>query len=220
MRFLKQSIAVLLALVSVLLLFVPAVLAEEHVHEWNEGTVVREGTCSQQEVTEYECVVCHQKRRELTGYGEHLHTHVVGERAATCTTKGYTGDTYCDDCGKQIAAGKEIDFAAHTPTEVTTVAPTCTEAGYDESVCAVCNMRFKSNKVEALGHTDADKDAKCDRCGTSLAYAGSGSDVCKVCGRVHNLDLADRLLGAWHTLTYFFNNLWNSFSGFFQGLGK
>ena len=93
-------------------------------------------------------------------------------------------------------------------------------------VAGVQDTRFSrqpdllARQVEALGHTDADKDAKCDRCGTSLAYAGSGSDVCKVCGRVHNLDLADRLLGAWHTLTYFFNNLRNSFSGFFQGLGK
>ncbi len=43
----------------------------------------------------------------------HEHTYLEGEKEATCESKGYTGDTYCKDCGELIAAGKDIDILAH-----------------------------------------------------------------------------------------------------------
>ncbi|MBR5409312.1 MAG: hypothetical protein IK104_01455 [Clostridia bacterium] len=216
----KKLIAVLLTLASLMLVFVPAVLAEEHVHTWNEGEQMREATCSQQGMIEYTCTGCGQKRREPTGYGPHLNTYVYGEREATCIQKGYTGDTYCRDCGRLVATGTNTEFAPHTPDPANTVnvPATCTTAGYDKSVCTVCGAPYEFNIVPAHGHKDADKDAKCDYCGTSMAYAGSGTEVCKVCGRVHNLDLADRIQGIMHEFEWFYTHLADRIMTFFHNL--
>lgn len=45
----------------------------------------------------------------------------------------------------------------------TTVAPTCTEEGYDSHFC-VCGAGEKTNEVEALGHIDEDDNGYCDVC--------------------------------------------------------
>ena len=51
-------------------------------------------------------------------------------------------------------------------------APTCTEAGYQGTGCSVCGKVFSGQgALPALGHTDADNDKLCDRCGT---YLGDG----------------------------------------------
>jgi hypothetical protein len=38
----------------------------------------------------------------------HASTELRGAVAATCTTEGYTGDTYCLACGEKTAAGRVI----------------------------------------------------------------------------------------------------------------
>lgn len=60
---------------------------------------------------------------------EHQQTTVKGKESAACTEKGYTGDTYCSDCGEKLKSGASTD---------------------------------------ALGHSNADADDTCDRCGTSV----------------------------------------------------
>lgn len=223
MRHMKKPLAALAALVMLLFVFLPTALAvEPHDHVWDGGTVVREATCVQKAQIEYRCTVegCQQKYREAGDFGPHGETEIRSAKDATCQMKGYTGDEYCTVCNKLVKAGQEIPFAAHTPTDVKNVPATCTTAGYDESKCAVCGVTFQTNKVKALGHVDENKDAKCDRCDTSVAYAGSPTDVCKVCGRVHNLNLADRLEGIWHQITWFFNGAYKAVTDFFANVGK
>jgi endonuclease I len=41
----------------------------------------------------------------------HASTELRGAVAATCTTEGYTGDSYCLDCGEKTAAGRVITTA-------------------------------------------------------------------------------------------------------------
>lgn len=45
----------------------------------------------------------------------HQNTELRGYVEATKTTKGYTGDTWCNDCNTKIASGTEINFL-HTVT--------------------------------------------------------------------------------------------------------
>lgn len=38
---------------------------------------------------------------------KHTSTEVRNQKAATCETAGYTGDTYCKTCNKKLSTGKE-----------------------------------------------------------------------------------------------------------------
>ena len=77
-------------------------------------------------------------------------------------------------------ATKEADYAlelyvktadaphVHTWDEgKVTTEPTCTKAGVKTYTCTVCK-ETKTEAVAALGHVDADKDNRCDRCGEKL----------------------------------------------------
>ena len=77
-------------------------------------------------------------------------------------------------------ATKEADYAlelyvktadaphVHTWDEgKVTTEPTCTKAGVKTYTCTVCK-ETKTEAIAALGHVDADKDNKCDRCGEKL----------------------------------------------------
>ena len=76
----------------------------------------------------------------------HANTEVRDAIAATCTTAGYTGDTYCTDCGKLIAKGEIIEALGHDyATE--TVAPTCTDHGYTTYTCTVCGDSYTADFV-------------------------------------------------------------------------
>ncbi len=46
----------------------------------------------------------------------HNHTEVKNAKAATLTAEGYTGDTYCTDCGAKLADGKAIPTLSPEPT--------------------------------------------------------------------------------------------------------
>lgn len=85
----------------------------------------------------------------------HENTEVRNAKAATCTEDGYTGDTYCTDCGALIAAGKTIPATGHTTELRNAKAATCTEAGYTgDEVCTVCGETVTTGTViAAKGHT-------------------------------------------------------------------
>lgn len=73
----------------------------------------------------------------------HSKTTVENAVAATCGKKGYSGDTYCQNCGVKLATGAEM-----APTEqhsygewVISVYPTHTTEGLRERECTVCSYR-------------------------------------------------------------------------------
>lgn len=67
----------------------------------------------------------------------HDETEVKDAKEATCTEDGYTGDTYCKDCGEKLEDGEIIPAKGHTYGEwVVTEEPTTKEAGSRERVCA------------------------------------------------------------------------------------
>ena len=82
----------------------------------------------------------------------HTNTEIRDAKAPTCTTAGYTGDTYCTDCGKLIAKGEIIEATGHSFGEWTeTKAPTCTEAGEETRTCACGEV--ETRPVAATGHS-------------------------------------------------------------------
>ena len=93
---------------------------------------------------------------------DHTHTEIRNQREATCKEKGYTGDTYCKDCGEKLAAGTTIEKKPH---KVGTPA-TCVS----KAVCSVCGETF--GEVDANNHVHTTvknrKEATC----TQTGYAG------------------------------------------------
>lgn len=73
----------------------------------------------------------------------HKHTEIRGAVPATEQEKGYTGDTWCLDCNKKIADGKETDRLSHSLKKVEAKAATTRENGNIEYYhCDGCDKYF------------------------------------------------------------------------------
>ena len=113
----------------------------------------------------------------------HSLTKVINKKDATCTENGYTGDTVCAICGKEITKGETIQAKGHTEVIDAAVEPTCTEPGKTEGKhCSVCNEVLVAQEViPATGHTEkavAGKPATCTETGLTDGIS------CSVCGTV------------------------------------
>ena len=112
---------------------------------------------------------------------KHTSTEVRNQKAATCETAGYTGDTYCKTCNKKLSTGKSIAAKGHSAEVRDQKDATCTAAGYTgDTYCKNCNKKLSTGKsIAAKGHSTttktqkatASKDGKitttCTRCGTT-----------------------------------------------------
>ena len=108
----------------------------------------------------------------------HSLTKVINKKDATCTENGYTGDTVCAICGKEITKGEAIPANGHrwNEGEITT-SPTCENAGVKTYTCTVCNAT-KTEAIDATGHTPvevAEQPATCTEAGHT---AGTKCSVC------------------------------------------
>ena len=84
----------------------------------------------------------------------HENTELRNAKEATCTEPGYTGDTYCKDCGEKIGTGTAIPAKGHTEVIDEAVAATCTTPGKTEGKhCSVCNeIIVAQTEIPAKGH--------------------------------------------------------------------
>ena len=113
----------------------------------------------------------------------HSLTKVINKKDATCTEDGYTGDTVCAICGKEIIKGEAIEAKGHIEAIDAAVEPTCTEPGKTEGKhCSVCNEVLVAQEViPATGHkeeTIPGKEATCTDTGLT------DGTRCSVCGTV------------------------------------
>ena len=85
---------------------------------------------------------------------DHKNTEIRNAKDATCTVSGYTGDTYCKDCGEKIGTGTAIPAKGHTEVVDPAVPATCEEPGKTEGKhCSVCNeVLVKQEVTPAKGH--------------------------------------------------------------------
>ena len=109
----------------------------------------------------------------------HENTELRNAKEATCTEDGYTGDTYCKDCGETIGTGTPIPAKGHSWNEgKITTAPTCENAGVKTYTCTVCNAT-KTEAIDATGHAPvavAEQPATCTEAGHTAGVK------CSVCG--------------------------------------
>ena len=77
---------------------------------------------------------------------KHTGTEVRNQKAATCTTAGYTGDTYCKTCNKKLSTGKSIAAKGHSTTTKTQKA-TAGKDGKITTTCTRCGTTTKTVKI-------------------------------------------------------------------------
>ena len=88
---------------------------------------------------------------------EHRNTELRGVVKATCTEQGYSGDTYCKDCGKLLHKGEvtDIDPDNHSYDDgVVTKEPTILKEGERMFICTRCGH----TRTESIPRLDDGED--------------------------------------------------------------
>ena len=151
-------------------------------HHWDQGEIITEATCTGEGEKKFTCSICGDEKTEKVSATGHQHTEIRNKKEATCKEEGYSGDTWCKDCGKKILSGQTIaktENHSWDAGKVTTKA-TCTEEGEKTFTCSICGDE-KTEKVSATGHQHTEirnkKEATCKEEGYS------GDTWCKDCGK-------------------------------------
>ena len=151
-------------------------------HHWDQGEIITEATCTEEGEKKFTCSICGDEKTEKVSVTGHQHTEIRNKKEATCKETGYSGDTWCKDCGKKILSGQTIaktENHSWDAGKVTTKA-TCTEEGEKTFTCSICGDK-KTEKVSATGHQHTEirnkKEATCKEEGYS------GDTWCKDCGK-------------------------------------
>lgn len=103
---------------------------------------------------------------------EHKNTEIINKKDSTCSVEGYTGDTYCKDCGEKLDTGTTIEKKPHT---VGTTA-TC----ISKAVCSVCGETF--GEVDATNHVHTTVKNRREATCTQTGY--TGDTYCKDCDKL------------------------------------
>ena len=136
--------------------------------------------CTSQGYDEYTCIYCgySYKTNYVEPNGKHVPKYGVNKKEATCTEKGYTGDTVCTVCNKVIEKGSETNPKNHSYV-LTTVSATCVSEGYDLYTCSNCGDSYKTNIVAPNNkHTVVVDKAVPATCTTDGYTAGTHCSVC------------------------------------------
>ena len=151
-------------------------------HHWDQGEIITEATCTEEGEKKFTCSICGDEKTEKVSATGHQHTEIRNKKEATCKEEGYSGDTWCKDCGKKILPGQTIaktENHSWDAGKVTTKA-TCTEEGEKTFTCSICGDK-KTEKISATGHQHTEirnkKEATCKEEGYS------GDTWCKDCGK-------------------------------------
>ena len=112
----------------------------------------------------------------------HSLTKVTNKKDAACTEDGYTGDTVCAICGKEITKGETIQAKGHTEVIDAAVEATCTTPGKTEGKhCSVCNeVLVKQEEIPATGHKEETVPGKAPTCTETGLTDGVRCSVCGV----------------------------------------
>lgn len=96
----------------------------------------------------------------------HSNTELRNAATASCTTDGYSGDTYCTDCGEQLSTGSKVSATGHVHTELRgKVEATCTKTGYTgDEYCTDCGTQLSTGRITGkIAHSYT--NGTCTACG-------------------------------------------------------
>ena len=128
--------------------------AHESNHLFGPGNMYlkSEATCVSKPVYYVNCTTCYYQGTDTYVYewgntNPNNHdggTEVKNAKAATCTEKGYTGDTHCKGCDVKLSDGTDIPALGHKLTHVAAKRATSFVAGNIEYwYCTVCGRYYR-----------------------------------------------------------------------------
>lgn len=128
-----------------------SVTVVECLHQVKQWVTTEAAACEKAGTEVLTCKKCAAtfETRSLSATG-HQHTEVRNAVAATQTQTGYTGDTYCTDCGKLISQGVTIEKLP-SETQPTEPQPTETEpVGTTPQITSGDHATFRKDSDEPL----------------------------------------------------------------------
>lgn len=164
-------------------------------HHWDQGTITKKATCTENGEKTYHCTdeECDKTYVETIPATGHQHTELRDKKAATCEEDGYSGNTYCKDCGQLISKGAVVKATGHSwDSGKVTEAATCKKEGTKTYTCSICG----DTKTEAIPKKDhtwdegkVTKKATCTEDGlkvyTCRVCAETKEEVLKATGHQH-----------------------------------
>ena len=157
-------------------------------HDWDEGVVIDDSTCSTDGVKKFVCKRCNAEKTEAISAAGHIPCEAVTENniEPTCEEDGsYDTVTYCTVCGAELSREttiiSKLNHTTNGPVKENSVEPTCIEeGGYDTVIkCLRCNKVLSNvhTTIPELGHDwelvesvsptlleDGHDDFECTRC--------------------------------------------------------
>lgn len=92
---------------------------------------------------------------------DHLKTELKNAKPATCKETGYTGDTYCVECGELVVSGTVIPLAKHQGGKATCI---------HQAVCTVCGTSY--GDLDSSNHEHTEVRGKVAEGCTTEGYTG------------------------------------------------
>ena len=106
-------------------------------------------------------------KQKTDKYGTPMYSVILSEPAADHVDDNR--DNKCDRCGADLTPAHTH---AYTEKKITKEA-TCTETGEYVMVCPTDNARGETGTIDALGHTEANENGQCTRCGAKIKEISS-----------------------------------------------
>ena len=150
-------------------------------HHWDQGTITKKATCTENGEKTYRCTDadCDKTYVETIPATGHQHTEVRDKKDATCEKDGYSGDTYCKDCGQLISKGAIVKATGHSwDSGKVTEAATCKKEGTKTYTCKNCG----ETKTESIPKTEHQWDNGKVTKEATCKEEGSKTYTCSICG--------------------------------------
>lgn len=150
-------------------------------HHWDQGTITKKATCTENGEKTYHCTDadCDKTYVETIPATGHQHTEVRDKKEVTCEEDGYTGDTYCKDCGQLISKGAVVKATGHSwNSGKVTEAATCKKEGTKTYICKNCG----ETKTESIPKTEHQWDNGKVTKEATCKEEGNKTYTCSICG--------------------------------------
>ena len=147
-------------------------------HDWDEGVITTEPTCTTKGVKTFTCNNCKAtKTEEVNALGHNYSKDWTIDKKVTCTESG-SKSHHCTRCDSKSDVTVIPKTSHNFDNGVITTAPTCTKDGVKIYTCKDCKTT-KTEVLKALGH-DYSKEWTIDKKAT-CTESGSKSHHCTRC---------------------------------------
>ena len=148
-------------------------------HDWGDGVVINEATCTSIGSKKYTCSRCSEEKVEVINKLAHVESEQK-TRAATCTEKGEVY-TECETCGKYMNLISDIPALNHNWNDgVVVEEATCHSIGSKKFTCSRCGAE-KLETTNKLDHVPATTSTL-----ATCTVNGKEETKCTLCGEVLN----------------------------------